>query len=80
MKDIFTDIGFYVGAAIAVTGFIQFVKGIWDKAPGCVWAIALVLSVAGFMLAPDIVRQGILILAIAQLGYETLIQPVKKRL
>ncbi len=77
--DVFSNMGLLLGGAVATAGLIQWGKGLVKKAPSWVWAICLIIFGVGYMYAPEQVRTGLLISAIAQLGYETLIQPIKKK-
>jgi len=70
--------------AFSAIGVIQYVKGLVKEVPGWVWALVqpalcLILA-AAWTYMPAWVAQGILALAISQIGYETIIQTVKKRL
>jgi uncharacterized membrane protein len=78
--DYIGQIGYYLGAAVAVAGTIQLVKNWIKKAPTWIWTVALVVIGAAFVFMPDRIKEAMLIIAIAQLGYETLIQPAKRKL
>ncbi len=68
--------------AFSAIGIIQYLKGLFVKAPAWMWAITLPIACIGlscaWTLLPSWVVQGILALALSQLGYETIIQTVKK--
>lgn len=69
--------------AIAAVGLIQYLKGfVKDKIPSWGYGVALPVVCVGcaavMFLLPLWIGVGLLALTIAQLGYETLIQVVKK--
>lgn len=68
--------------AFSAIGVLQYLKGLFAKAPSWIWAITLPVACIGLSCAwavlPLWVAQGILALALSQLGYETIIQTVKK--
>jgi len=78
--DYINQIGYYLGAAVSVAGIIQLIKNWAKKAPTWVWTVALVIIGTAFVFMPSKIKEAMLIIAIAQLGYETLIQPAKNKL
>lgn len=69
--------------SFSAIGVIQYLKGFLTKAPTIVWALASpVLCIAfsaAWAIMPSWVSQGILALALSQLGYETIIQTIKNK-
>ena len=67
-----------------VVGLIEYVKGFARSAPAWVWRVTLVP--ASFAVAasiehlPPFVLVGLVILAAAQLGYEVVVETVRKRM
>lgn len=79
----FIQWGIWLAGAVAVVGGVQWAKGLAPKAPSWVWLLAMpVLSVAAALAAggdrPWFNALGIA--AIAQLGYELIVQAVRKKL
>lgn len=68
----------------SVVGVIQFAKGFISIKKTWVWAVLQVvfcfLFAAVWALLPTWVSTGIVCLSMSQIGYETIIQNVKKRL
>lgn len=65
---------------ITVTGALQWARRLVRKAPDWVWSIAAALMAVGYSLAPPWARYAAGILSVSQLGYETLIRPLRKTL
>lgn len=70
--------------AVAVVGIIQWFKGLLTKAPAWVWSVVsavgcLGVAAAAFYLPPWVLH-GLMALAVAQLGYETLVQFIKSKI
>jgi len=68
-----------IGAiAIAVVGLIQWFKGLFSKLPTWVWAVASAVGCLGVaavvIYLPPWVLMGLVALAVAQLGYETIVK------
>jgi hypothetical protein len=75
--------GVWLSGAVAVVGVIQWAKGLAPKAASWVWlaampALSLAASFAAGGQRPWFDALGIA--AIAQLGYELIVQAVRKRL
>lgn len=72
-----------LAAAFAAIGLMEYLKG-FAQVPGWVLRVALpllcILFAATFLLLPAWVMVGILALALAQIGYQTIIETVKKKL
>ena len=70
--------------AFGVIGVIQYLKGYLPKASGLVWAILQPVLCIGFgaaySLLPTWVTYGITALSLSQIGYETIIQAIKKKI
>jgi DMSO reductase anchor subunit len=73
-----------LAAAFAAVGILEYLKGFFKSAPGAAWRIVqpvLCLAFAAVAaLLPSWVMVGILALALSQIGYDTIIQVVKKKL
>jgi hypothetical protein len=78
--DYIADLGQILGAAVAVAGIIQWAKNWLKKAPSWVWALVLIPLAIGYAYLPAKIQGALLVAAVAQLGYETLIQPAKRKL
>lgn len=78
--DYLQDIGYILGAAVAVAGLIQWAKNWLKTAKPWIWAAILIPLSIGYAYLPEKVQTGLLVAAVAQIGYETLIQPAKKKL
>lgn len=78
--DYLQDIGYILGAAVAVAGLIQWAKNWLKGAKPWVWAALLIPLSIGYAYLPAKIQGALLVAAIAQLGYETLIQPAKRKL
>jgi hypothetical protein len=78
--DYLADIGQILGAAVAVAGLIQWAKNWFKGAKPWVWALVLLPLAIGFAYLPERVQTGLLVAAIAQLGWDTLIKPAVKKL
>lgn len=73
-----------LAAAFAAIGIIEYIKGFFKKADSKIWrALQPVLCIAfaavGALL-PAWVMTGILALALSQVGYEVMIETVKKKI
>lgn len=70
--------------AFGVIGVIQYAKGFLPKAPHWVWAVAqptLCIALgAAYTYLPSWIIYGITALALSQIGYETIIQTIKKKI
>lgn len=78
--DYLQDIGYILGAAVAVAGLIQWAKNWLKTAKPWVWAAVLIPLAIGYAYLPERVQTGLLVAAIAQLGWDTLIKPAVKKL
>ena len=70
--------------AVAVVGLLEWVKGLLPKAPTWVWALVsaagcLGIAAASFYL-PAWVLIGLVALAVAQLGYQSIVQFIKSKI
>ena len=78
------DWGNVISVAVAVVGLIQWFKGLFAKLPSWVWAIASALGCMGVAAVvfylPPWVLMGLVALAVAQLGYETIVQFIKSKI
>jgi len=73
-----------LAVAFSAIGLIEYIKGCVPAAKPWVWRVALfvacpVLALA-FSLFPPWVQIGAMALAIAQIGYQSIVELVKKRL
>jgi len=70
--------------AFGVIGVIQYLKGYLPKAPSIVWALIQPVLCLGFgaaySLLPSWVTYGVTALALSQIGYETIVQAIKKKI
>ena len=70
--------------AFCVIGIIQYLKGVLCNIPTKVWAILqpllCVLLAFVWVILPNLVSTGILAFALSQIGYETIIQTIKKKI
>mgnify|MGYP003610473210 FL=1 len=70
--------------AFCVIGIIQYLKGVLCNIPTKVWAILqpllCVLLAFVWVILPNWVSTGILAFALSQIGYETIIQTIKKKI
>lgn len=78
--DYLQDIGYILGAAVAVAGLIQWAKNWLKTAKPWIWAALLIPLAIGYAYLPAKIQGALLVAAVAQLGYETLIQPAKRKL
>lgn len=83
----FELIAIWVGGAIVVSGIIQWTKVLAkslfkSELPSWVWIVILPLASVGasFSAGGQIIWNSLGIWAIAQIGYETIIQTVKNKL
>ena len=67
-----------------VVGLMEYLKDFGLEVPPMVWRIALIPAAFGIAFVieklPPFVLMGLLILAVAQLGYEIVVETVRKRL
>ena len=70
--------------AFCVIGIIQYLKGVLCNIPTKVWAILqpllCVLLAFVWVILPNWIFTGILAFALSQIGYETIIQTIKKKI
>jgi hypothetical protein len=65
--------------AMATVGTIEFFKGFFPSTvPGIIWRIALPFVAIGVSLLPSWALYGVLIVGICQIGYDSVIQGIKK--
>jgi hypothetical protein len=73
-----------LSAAVASIGVIEYVKGFFPETKSKVWRLLQPALCVGFsavaLLLPSWVMMGILALSISQIGYEAIIEAVKKRI
>ncbi len=73
-----------LAVAVSAIGLIQWLKNIWPKAKGVVWAIAspllCIVLAAAFAYLPPFVVIAALGFAFAQIGYESIIKWVQARI
>jgi hypothetical protein len=78
------DWGMVAYIALTAVGVIQFAKGLLPGAPWWAWAAALAVVSVGLGAAahflPTWLSMSILGMAIAQIGYETIVQLIKKKI
>jgi hypothetical protein len=75
------DIVFLVTAAFSVAGVIEYVKGFAPKAPTWVWQALLPVACVGVVLvAGQQLYSAVVVLALSQLCYQSIIQAVKKKI
>jgi hypothetical protein len=71
-------------AAFNAVGVIEFVKGFFKNAPSKAWRILQPLLCLAFsalaMIAPAWVIHGVTALSVSQVGYEVIIETVKKKI
>lgn len=73
-----------LAVAFAAIGIIEYIKGCLPAAPSWVWRVAqpaacLVLAV-GFAMLPPFISTAALALALSQIGYQAIIETVKRRI
>lgn len=72
-----------VYVAFSAIGILQYLKGIWKQGPTWAWAVIQPVLCIGFAAAweglPSWISTGILALALSQIGYETIIQVIRKK-
>ena len=70
--------------AFCVIGIIQYLKGVLCNIPAKVWAmlqpLLCVLLAFVWIILPNWIFTGILAFALSQIGYETIIQTIKKKI
>lgn len=73
-----------LAAAFAAIGVIEYIKGFFKAAPGKAWRLLMPVLCIAFaavaLLLPPWVMMGVLALALAQVGYDVIIQTVKNKL
>jgi divalent metal cation (Fe/Co/Zn/Cd) transporter len=82
-----TDWLLLLAMAVAVVGLVQFLKNLgnyFPNIPAWVWwlampAVALIVSISVFYL-PGWVWNALMVLALAQLGYENIVKLVQKKI
>lgn len=77
------DIGIWALGSVIVVGLIQWFKPILPKAPTWVWIVALPVTATIGAVAygtDKVIWNALGIWAIAQIGYEVIVQAVKSRL
>jgi len=71
-------------AAFNAVGVLEFVKGFFKTAPANTWRILQPVLCLAFsavaMIAPAWVIHGLTALSVSQVGYQTIIETVKKKL
>lgn len=76
------EIALYI--AFSTVGIIQYLKGILKVEKTIIWAtmqpILCVLLAFIWLMLPNWVSTGILAFAISQIGYETIVQFIKKKM
>ncbi len=68
------DFGAWLQGAVVVVGLVQWLKGLFAKAPSWVWAITAPAIAIGYAFAPEAIRNAAGFLAVSQLSYETIMQ------
>lgn len=77
----FADFGTWLAGGVATVGILQWIKGLAPKTwPAWLYALAALVLAAGWAVAPPWARQAAGVLAVSQIGYETIIQTVKRKL
>lgn len=77
----FAQFGAWLAGGVAIVGILQWIKGLAPKTwPAWLYAIAVPVLAAGWSVAPPWAQQAAGVLAISQIGYETIIQTVKRKL
>jgi len=81
----FAALQLWVGGGVVVVGMIQFAKGLFpkpaqDQIPSWVWAIIAAGSAIAYAYVPEGIRNALGVLAVSQIGYETILQTVKNKL
>ena len=73
-----------MSAAFAAIGVMEYIKGFFKEAPGKAWRILLPVFCVAFSavatLLPPWVIGGILALSLSQVGYDLIIQTVKRKI
>lgn len=73
-----------LAVAFAAIGLIEYAKGCAPMVPALVWRIAQPVVCLGlavvFVLLPPTIVTGVMALALSQIGYEAVIETVKKRI
>lgn len=81
----FAALQLWIGGGVVVVGMIQFVKGLFpktlqDQIPSWAWALVAACSAIAYAYVPDGIRNALGVLAVSQIGYETILQTVKNKL
>lgn len=82
------DFGIWAAGAVIVVGVVQWAKGLFPKVPSKLWSIVLPVVSAGagfaYSFKTGVIADGVWtslgIWAIAQLGYELIVQTVQQKL
>jgi hypothetical protein len=76
------EVALYI--AFSTVGIIQYLKGIAKAEKTIIWAtmqpILCILLAFLYLKCPEWVSIGVLAFALSQLGYETIVQAIKKKL
>lgn len=75
------DFALIVVAAIGVVGIIEYVKGVWKKAPSWVWQIVspLACAVVAFVQGGGWQKEvltGLVLLALCELAYQKIVAAI----
>lgn len=73
----------WLPGGIVVVGLLQWIKGMAPKNAKInrgVWAAFAALFSIGWAFSPPWLRQGLGVLAVSQIGYETIIQTIRTKL
>lgn len=76
----FSGIGEWIAGGVTVVGLIQWMKGMGPNVPAWAWSIMAPVLAVAWAFMPPWARQAAGVLAISQVGYETIIQSVKRKL
>lgn len=79
----FAQFGDWLGGGVTIVGLLQWIKGMVPegiKVPSWVWGLAAAVLASGWAVAPLWARAAAGVLAISQIGYETIIQTIKHKL
>jgi hypothetical protein len=73
-----------LAVAFATIGILEYAKGFFPDVPGNTWRIiqlvACLALAAVFALLPPFIGTGLLALALSQIGYQAVIEAVKRKL
>ena len=76
----FTELGVWIAGGITVVGIIQWLKGMAPQAPVWLWSLAAPALAVAWEFSPPWARQASGVLAVSQVGYETIIQALKRKI